>query len=110
MLIPAKGTCADISYITHHCARFALNPKKEHGEAIKWLRRYLKGTSDKRLILKPDGISGLEVSVDADFIGNWDPHDTQSRDSARSRYGYIVKYSNFPMEVTDGHQNCAIKH
>jgi hypothetical protein len=92
-----KGTRADISYITHQCARFATNPKVEHGEAIKWLGRYLKGTRDKGLILKPDGKSGLEIYVDADFAGNWDPADTQSRDSARSRHGYIVKYNNCPI-------------
>ena len=38
------------------------------------------------MILKPDGESGLEVYVDADFAGNWDPADTESRDSARSRH------------------------
>jgi hypothetical protein len=92
-----KGTRADISYITHQCARFAVNPKKEHGEAIKWLGRYLKGTCDKGLILRPDGVSGLEVYVDADFVGNWDPQDTLSRGTARSRHGYIVKYNNCPI-------------
>jgi acid stress-induced BolA-like protein IbaG/YrbA len=59
-----KGTRVDISYISHQCARFAVEPKKEHGEAIRWLGRYLKGTCDKGLILKPDGVSGLEVYVD----------------------------------------------
>jgi hypothetical protein len=92
-----KGTHADISYITHQCARFAVDPKREHGEAIKWLGRYLKGTSDKGLILKPDGVHGLEVYVDADFVGNWIPDNTQSRDSARSRHGYIIKFSNCPI-------------
>jgi hypothetical protein len=55
---------------------------------------YLKGTSDKGLILKPDGVRGLEVYVDADFVGNWDLDNTQSQDSARSRHGYIIKFSN----------------
>jgi hypothetical protein len=81
-----KGTCADISYITHQCTRFIVNPEKEHGEVIKWLGRYLKGTCNKGLILKLDGVSGLEVYVDADFVGNWDPQDMLSQDSARSRH------------------------
>jgi hypothetical protein len=92
-----RGTRADISYITHQCARFAADPKVEHGDAIKWLGRYLKGTRDKGLILTPDGHSGLEVYVDADFVGNWDPADTQNRDGARSRHGYIIKYNNCPI-------------
>jgi hypothetical protein len=56
-----NSTHADISYIAHQCARFEVDPKKEHGEAIKGLGRYLKGTCDNGLILKPAGISGLEV-------------------------------------------------
>jgi hypothetical protein len=30
------------------------------------------------LILRPNGKSGLEVYVDADFVGNWDQEDTES--------------------------------
>jgi len=30
-----KGSRSDIAYITHQCARFAISPKREHGEAIK---------------------------------------------------------------------------
>jgi hypothetical protein len=62
-----------------------VSPKKEHGEAIKWLGHYLKGTRDKCLILRLDGESRLEVFVDADFVENWDALDTD-RDSARSRH------------------------
>jgi hypothetical protein len=92
-----KVTCADISYITHKCARFEVDSKQEHGEVIKWLGRYLIGTCDKGLILKPDGICDLEVYVDADYVGNWDPDDMQSWDSARSRHGYIIKFSHCPI-------------
>jgi hypothetical protein len=33
-----KGTCADISYITHQCGRLALDPKQEHPEADSYKR------------------------------------------------------------------------
>jgi hypothetical protein len=56
-----------------------------------------EGTCDKGLILKPDGISGLEVYVGANFVGNWDPKDTMSRDSTRSWHGYIIKFNNCPI-------------
>ena len=92
-----KGTRPDIAYITHQCARFSSCPKKEHGDAIKWLGKYLKGTRDKGLILKPDGSCGLEVYVDADFAGNWDPKETQDRDTARSRHGYFIMFANCPI-------------
>jgi len=37
-----KGSRSDIAYITHQCARFTTNPKKDHGNAVRWLVRYLK--------------------------------------------------------------------
>src|SRR6056300_997119 len=54
-----KGTRSDIAYIVHQCARFTSDPKVEHGEALKWLGRYLIGTKDKGTILKPQ--DDLEV-------------------------------------------------
>ena len=32
-----KTTRSNISYATHHCARFTSCPKKEHGQAVRWL-------------------------------------------------------------------------
>ena len=34
----------------------------------------------------------MEVYVDAKLAGSYDCQDTQSRDTARSRHGYIVMY------------------
>jgi len=93
-----KATRSDISYATHQCARFVENPKKEHADAIRWLARYLKGTSDKGTIFKPDKSKGLEVFVDADFAGNWDKLEAPfDRDTARSRHGYIIRYAGCPI-------------
>ena len=92
-----RGSRSDISYIVHQCARFSTCPKKEHGEAIKWLGRYLLYTRDKGTILIPNLSKDMEVYVDADFAGNFDSQDTQSRDTARSRHGYIVLYKGCPV-------------
>ena len=74
-----SGSRSDIAYATHQCARFAANPKMEHGKAVRWIGRYLIGTQDKGMIFMPDSSQGLEVYVDADFSGNWNqdeaPHD-----------------------------------
>ena len=35
--------------------------------------------------------------MDADFAGNFDKDDTASRDTARSRHGYIIMYKNCPI-------------
>ena len=93
-----KSTRPDISYAVHQCARFAADPKKEHGDAIKWLCRYLCGTKDKGLILKPDKSASFEVYVDSDFAGNYVPEEAQDDiNTARSRYGYIVTYRGCPI-------------
>jgi hypothetical protein len=93
-----KATRSDISYITHQCARFAANPRVEHGRAVRWLGRYLYATKDKGTILKPVSEKDLEVFVDADFSGNWDPKDADwDTDTARSRHGYIITYAGCPI-------------
>ena len=93
-----KGTRSDISYITHQCARFADKPKASHAKAVRWLARYLKATRDKGLLIKPSPNHGLEVFVDADFSGNWDPKSPEKdKDTARSRHGYIITYEKCPV-------------
>ena len=39
----------------------------------------------------------MEVYVDADFSGNWDPKETKDVDTARSRHGYIISYAGCPV-------------
>ena len=91
-----RGSRSDIAYITHQCARFTSNPKREHGEAIRWLGRYLLATRYQGTILKPDHTKDLELWVDADFCGNFDPKDGH-RDNARSRHGYYINYKGCPV-------------
>ena len=49
------------------------------------------------MILSPKSDQGLAIYVDADFAGNWDPKETQDRDTARSRHGYIAMYAGCPI-------------
>jgi len=61
------------------------------------LGRYLKGTRDKGIIMKPDE-QDFECFVDADFSGNWDADIADNDpDTARSRTGYIVKFNGCPI-------------
>jgi hypothetical protein len=92
-----KGSCSDVAYATHQCARFVESPRVEHAKAVRWLARYLLGTRDKGMIYKPDLERGLEVFVDADFAGNWNKEESLDRDTARSRHGYIIRYANCPI-------------
>jgi hypothetical protein len=104
-----KGSRPDIAYAVHQCARFAADPKQEYGKAIRWIARYLKGTREKGLIIKPRKDRELEVYVDADFAGNWDPKETDHRDTASSRHGYLIYYAGCPILWKSELQNeCAL--
>ena len=79
------GSRSDIAYATHQCARFAADPKVEHGKAVRRLGRYLKGTRNKGMTFKPDRTHGLEIYVDADFAGYWNKEEAfNDRDTVRS--------------------------
>jgi len=78
-----KSTRSDITYTTHQCARFSANPRQPHANAVKWLGRYLKGTRDKGMILKPTRTS-FGIYVDADFAGNWKQTEADSWDTTHS--------------------------
>jgi len=70
----------------------------EHAKAVKWIGRYLKGTMTEGTILRPDPTKSLEVYVDADFAGNWDPNvASKDRSTARSRHGYYIMYGGIPI-------------
>ena len=92
------GSRNDIAYATHQCARFASNPRKPHGDAVRWIGRYLRATRDQGMTFRPNKQAGLEVWVDADFAGNWKREDASTdRDTARSRHGYIIRYMGCPV-------------
>jgi hypothetical protein len=98
LLFLEKSTCPDLSYAVHQCARFSHDPKVEHGQAVKRIGRYLKGTADKGLIMKPDSSRSLDLHVDADFSGNWDKEIAASDPAtAQSRHGYVLFYCGMPL-------------
>ena len=92
-----KASRPDIAYAAHQCARFSTDPKTEHSAVVRWIGRYLHGTANKGMLFKPDHIKGLEVHVDSDFVGNWDPRDVLNADTAKSRHGYVISYANCPI-------------
>ena len=64
LLYLEKSTRPDISCAVHQCARFSAKPKNKHAEAVKRIGRYLLGTQEKGLMMKPNQ-NGLECWVDA---------------------------------------------
>ena len=59
------------------------NPGKEHWNAVKWILRYLKGTSHFGLLFDKNSVKKIGVMgfVDSDFDGDLDKR--------RSIFGYI---------------------
>ena len=93
-----KCTRPDISVAVHQCARFVSDPKIQHGKAITWLGRYLKGTAKQGLRFKPDTTKSVDCYVDADFSGNWDRDEAHhDSDTARSRTGFLITYAGCPL-------------
>jgi len=92
-----KSMRPDISYAVHQCARFSIEPKVTHTEAVLCIGMYLLNTRDKGLIMAPKKHL-LDCWVDADFAGNWakecDPIDV---DNVQSRSGYIIDYTGVPL-------------
>lgn len=78
-------TRPDIGHAVGVVSRFMSNPGKVHWEAVKWILRYLRGTTDKCLYF---GKGELKVQgfVDADFGGEVDHR--------KSTTGYIFTVGN----------------
>ena len=62
-------TRPDIAHAVGVVSRFMSRPGKQHWKAVKWILRYLKGSSDTYLYFTGTSLK-LHGYVDADFIGN----------------------------------------
>jgi hypothetical protein len=92
-----KCTRPELACSVHQAARFSANPKTSHTEAIHQICRYLIGSAQRGLILKPNPHS-FEVYADADFSGLWDKETAMDDPStAKSRSGYVILYAGCPI-------------
>jgi hypothetical protein len=55
----AQTTRPDIMYATHQVAKYSLDPRQSHGEAILYLVHYLKTTHDIGVKFTPDPTKGF---------------------------------------------------
>lgn len=89
-------TRPDIAYAVSQVARFSSNPKQSHATAVKMIVRYLKGTSNRGIIMQPTGNLDLSCFVDADFAGLFKSEPDSHPEAAKSRTGYIIFLDNCP--------------
>ena len=90
-------TRPELEFSVHQCGRYAHNPRAKHEIAVKRIGRYLVGTRDKGLILRPTNDLNLECYVDADFAGLWNYEDPHNPVCVRSRSGYVITFSGVPI-------------
>ena len=81
----------------HQAARFCIDLKLSHERVIEKNGRYIIGTKDKGIVLKPDQSKGVEYYVDANFAGGWSKADTNNADCVLSRSGFEVFYAGCPI-------------
>lgn len=93
-----KCTRPDIVCAVHQCAKFMSNPKQSHGAAGKRIGRYLLGTRDKGIHIKPRMNEGYRCYVDASFCGDWNK-ETAADDinTAKSRQGFLLTLHGMPL-------------
>ena len=67
-------TRTDLTHDVSVVSRFMHNPGKEHLNAVKWILRYLKGTSRFGLLFDKNSVKEIGVMgfVDSDFAGDLD--------------------------------------
>ena len=90
-------TRPDIAFVVGVVSRFMSNPGKEHWAAVKWILKYLKGTSRVCLCFgsgKPelDGFTDADMSCDVD--------------SSRSTSGYLFTLSGGAVSWQSRLQKC----
>jgi Reverse transcriptase (RNA-dependent DNA polymerase) len=87
----------DITFAVSSAARFTHFPRRSHEEALKRIGRYLKGTINEGLVLRPSDSLDIDCYVDADFAGLW-PHEEKSDPSCvKSRTGFAICVANCPV-------------
>ncbi len=78
-------TRPDISHAMGVVSRYMSNPGKQHWEAMKWILRYLRGTTEKCLTFRKNELK-LEGYVDSDFA--------REVDHRRSTIGYVFTFGS----------------
>jgi len=73
-------TRSDIAQAVRVVSRYMSNPEKKHWRALKWIMRYLKGSSDITLCYGGTDVQLLRY-IDSNFVGDID--------SQRSTIGYV---------------------
>ena len=65
-------TRPDLAHAVSTVSRYMANPGREHWNAVKWIFRYLKGTTEHGILFSRQPRTNSVVGyVDADYAGEW---------------------------------------
>jgi hypothetical protein len=91
MLLYLSGhSCPDIAFAVHQCTRYTFAPKQKHELPLIRIGRYLKGTADKGLIMKPNDTPCIYCYPDANFAGLYGHEESQDPHCTWSRTGFVI--------------------
>jgi hypothetical protein len=88
---------ADITHAVGVVSRFLANPGKEHWNAVKWILRYLRGTSKMSLCFG---------SREPELIGYTDADMAGDIDSRKSTSGFLITFSGGAVSWQSKLQKC----
>jgi hypothetical protein len=98
MLLYLLGhTRTDLAYSISQVAHFMFNPKHSHKIALKRICRYLIGTKDKGMIIKPTNTINIDAYPDADFAGLYCHEDNNDPVCICSHTGYVITVAGCPI-------------
>jgi len=72
-------------------------PKRSHEVALKRIARYLKGTAERGMIIKPSQNLRLDLYADADFAGLWGSESGTDSTSVKSHTGNLITLGETPI-------------
>ena len=91
-------TRPDIGYVVRVVSRYMSNPRKEHWATVKWIFRYLRGTSSMCLRFN-SGNPTLEGYTDSDMSADANTNQSMSK--------YVMTYAGgrflVAIKVVEGH-------
>jgi hypothetical protein len=96
-------TRPDLTHAVSVVSKYMANPGKQHWNAIKWIFRYLKGTTDY-------GITFVRQKSDLSVVGYVDAYYAGDLDDRRSTTGYVFTLAGrtYMLEVYDPVHGCNV--
>eukprot|EP00977_Amphora_coffeiformis_P006091 scaffold1322_cov185-Amphora_coffeaeformis.AAC.1 len=93
-----NNTRPECAFLVNSCVQYSIAFKVPHAEAVRRICKYVKGTVDRAITIKPKTSDiALDCYVDVDYAGHWISSEADSPETVKSRAGYIISLGNAPV-------------